>query len=382
MPVAAAKRDYYEILGVKRDATPDEIKSAFRQLALKWHPDRNPNNKAEAEERFKEIAEAYAVLSDEAKRHQYDQFGHEGLSGGGPDFHGASIEDILNQFFGGRGGLGGSFFDDLFGGGHAAAEAAGQGASLRYDLEIDLEQAYQGITKTVEITREELCETCHGSGAKPGSRPVTCSICRGSGVMTRSSGFFVMRTTCGRCGGRGKVVATPCTDCRGTGRQPKRVRLEVGIPAGIEDNTRIRLQGQGESGDGGRRGDLYIFVHVREHEVFVRRGNDILLQVPIPFTMAALGGEFEIPTLQGRARLTIPRGTQSGRLLKMAGFGMPDVHGYSKGDQLVRVVIGVPKQLSPEQEELLRKLAALEKTGVTPQKRPLLGKIRDFFSEE
>jgi len=385
MPVAATKRDYYEVLGVKRDASQEEIKSAFRQLAKKWHPDRNPDNKAEAEERFKEIAEAYAVLSDEQKRQQYDQFGHEGLRGGEPDFRGVSIEDILNQFFGGRGGGGyggGSIFDDLFGGAHTE-ESAGQGASLRYDLEIDLEQAHRGITKTIEITRDEACETCHGSGAKPGTRPVTCSVCRGGGYMTRSSGFFVMRTTCGRCGGRGKILETPCQECRGAGRQPKRVRLEVSIPAGIEDNTRIRLQGQGETGvSGGRRGDLYILVRVREHELFVRRGNDVLLQIAIPFTMAALGGEVEIPTLEGRARLTIPRGTQSGKLLKMGGSGMPDVHGYGKGDQLVRVVVEVPKRLSSEQEELLRKLATLEKTVVTPQRRSLMGKIRDFFNDE
>ncbi|HYG73577.1 MAG TPA: molecular chaperone DnaJ [Planctomycetota bacterium] len=383
--MAATKRDYYEVLGVKKDASADEIKSAFRTLAKKWHPDRNPNNKEEAEEKFKEIAEAYSVLSDEQKRSAYDQFGHAAVGGGGgADFHGVSVEDILNQFFGGgaRGGMGGgSIFDDLFGGA-SHQEASGQGASLRYDIEIDLESAYKGVKKTIEIAREELCDTCKGSGAKPGTKPVTCSYCRGSGYSTRSQGFFTMRTTCARCGGRGQVVESPCKTCRGSGREARKIRLEVPIPAGISDNTRIRLQGQGEEGLGGRRGDLYVFVHVKEHDIFVRRENDIFLQVSIPFTMAALGGEVDVPTLEGRARLKIPAGTPSGKLLKMSGLGMPDVHGYGKGDQLVRVVVEVPKKLSAEQEELLRKLAELEKSGVTAQKRSLFGKIREFFSEE
>ena len=384
MPVANSKRDYYEVLGVKREATPDEIKSAFRVLAKKWHPDKNPNNKAEAEEKFKEIAEAYSVLSEEDKRHRYDQFGHAavGGAGGGSDFHGVSVEDILSQFFGGAAGAnaGGSIFDDFFGG--QSEPGNEQGASRRFDIEIDLEQAYRGITKTIEIIREELCETCHGSGAKPGTKPTQCAYCRGSGHATRSQGFFTMRTTCPRCGGRGQIVESPCGTCRGSGKDRKKVRLDVPIPAGIDDNTRMRLQGQGDAGLGGRRGDLYIFVKVKEHDMFNRRENNILLAVNIPFTMAALGGEVDVPTLEGRAKLSIPKGTPSGKLLKMSGLGMPDVHGYGKGDQVVQVLVEVPKKLSEEQEELLRKLAELEKTGVTPQKRSILGKIRNFFSEE
>src|SRR6185295_1132604 len=233
---------------------------------------------------------------------------------------------------------------------------------------------------TIEIARDELCETCTGSGAKAGTKAVRCTYCRGSGYATRSQGFFTMRTTCPRCGGRGEVIETPCTSSRGSGRASKKVRLDVTIPAGIEDNTRIRLTGQGEpSQEGGARGDLYVFVRVKDHDMFVRRENDILLSIPIPFTMAALGGEVEVPTLEGKARLTIPRGTQSGKMLKMGGLGMPDVHGYGKGDQLVRVVVEVPKKLSGEQEELLRKLASLEKTSVTPQKRSIFNKIRDLF---
>ena len=376
MSVANSKRDYYEVLDVKREASPDDIKSAFRTLAKKWHPDRNPTQKAEAEEKFKEIAEAYAVLSDENKRRQYDQFGHAAVGGGGAsDFHGVSVEDILNQFFGGRSGFG-DFFSTSEG-------SQGQGASLRYDIEIDLDQAYRGVTKTIEIARDELCDTCKGSGAKSGTRPVACAYCRGSGYATRSQGFFTMRTTCPRCGGRGQVIESPCQGCRGSGRQSKKVRLQVPIPAGIEDNTRIRLQGQGEPGqDDGSRGDLYVFVRVTEHDFYIRRANDILLSIPITFTMAALGGEVEVPTLEGRARLVIPKGTQSGKILKMHGLGMPDVHGYGKGDQLVRITVDVPKKLSGEQEELLRKLAVLEKSAVTPHKRSIFGKLRDIFSEE
>ena len=381
--MANTKRDYYEVLGVKRESSADEIKSAFRTLAKKWHPDRNPDNKTDAEEKFKEIAEAYTILSDEPKRRQYDQFGHAATgSAGASDFHGVSVEDILNQFFGGAGGGGGtgSPFDDFFGG--QGEVASGQGASLRYDVEIDLEQAYRGVSKTIEIARDELCATCHGSGAKPGTKPTACTYCRGTGYSVRSQGFFTMRAACARCGGRGQVVETPCTGCQGYGRLRKKVRLEVPIPAGIEDNTRIRLQGQGEAGTGGRRGDLFVVVHVKEHEMFARRENHILLSITIPYTMAALGGEVDVPTLEGKARLTIPRGTQPGKLLKMNGLGMPDVHGYGKGDQLVHIVVEVTKKLSTEQDELLRKLAALEKTGVTPQKRSILGKIRDFFTEE
>lgn len=386
--MAATKRDYYEVLGISKTAAADEIKSAFRQLAKKWHPDRNPDKKAEAEEKFKEIAEAYGVLSDEQKRAAYDQYGHAGVSGpaGGGGYQNVSVEDILNQFFGGRrggGGGGGSIFEEFFGGQGGAQEEDTSGASLRYDMEIDLEQAYKGVQKTVDITREELCETCKGSGAKAGTKPVACSYCRGSGYVTRSQGFFTMRTACARCSGRGEVIENPCGDCKGSGRKPKKVKLDVNIPAGIHDNTRIRLQGQGEPGsDGGRRGDLYVFIHVKEHEIFMRRENDILCQVSIPFTLAALGGEIDVPTLDGKARVTIPKGTQSGKTLKMAGCGMPDLHGYAKGDQLVRVVIEVPKKLSAEQEELLRKFAGLEKTQVHAQKRSLLNKIKDFFTED
>jgi len=374
------------VLGLSKTASADEIKSSFRQLAKKWHPDRNPNNKVEAEEKFKEIAEAYGVLSDEQKRAAYDQYGHAGVSGpaGGGGYQNVSVEDILNQFFGGRGGGGGSgsIFDEMFGGQGGGRESA-QGASLRWDMELTLEQAYKGVEKTIEINREELCDTCSGSGAKAGTKPVACSYCRGSGYVTRSQGFFTMRTACGRCAGRGEVVESPCTTCKGSGRQPKKVKINLKVPAGVHDNMRMTLQGQGEPGpDGGSRGNLIVMVHVKNHEIFDRHENDILMQATIPYTTAVLGGEIEVPTLEGRARLNIPKGTQSGRMLKMGGLGMPDVHGYGKGNQLVRVVVDVPKKVSAEQEELLRQLAILEKAQVASQKRSLFGKIKDFFSEE
>jgi molecular chaperone DnaJ len=378
----ATKRDYYEVLGVAKDASAADIKKSFRDAAKKWHPDRNPDNKAEAESKFKEIAEAYAVLSDDQKRKQYDQFGHAGMGGAAADFSGVSVEDIFSSFFGGGrgGGGGGSIFEDLFGGGRG--QASNQGASLRFELEITLEDAAKGITKNIEIAREELCETCSGSGAKPGTGKTTCSYCQGSGYVARSQGFFTMRTTCPRCSGKGQTVSTPCTECRGSGRKRKKIRLEVPIPAGIEDGTRIRLSGEGEpSESGGPRGDLYVVVHVKEHDYFVRRGNDLLIEMPIPYTMAALGGEIEVPTLEGRVRLPIPKGTQSGQLLRLRSMGVKDVHGYGKGDQFVRVVIETPKKLSTEQEELLRKLAKLDKVQVSPHERGFFDKVKDFFSE-
>jgi molecular chaperone DnaJ len=373
------KRDYYEVLGVAKDVSQDDIKKAFRELAKKWHPDRNPENKKEAEEKFKEVAEAYAVLSDEEKRRRYDQFGHEGLQGvTGPDFTGVSVEDIFASFFGGRG----SVFEDFFAGGYGGGGPA-PGASLRYEIEITLEEAYHGHKRQIQIAREELCETCHGSRAKPGSRPVTCNYCRGQGVVTRSQGFFTMRTTCPHCGGHGQTISTPCTDCRGIGRTRKRVNLEVEIPPGVEDNTRIRLTGQGESGEeGGPRGDLYVIVRVREHEFYVRRGRDLLVEIPIPYTMAVLGGEVEVPSLAGRVKLPIPKSTQSGQLLRLRGLGMPDLHGYGKGDLFVRVVIDVPKKVSVEQQELLRKLAALEKVNIQPHQRSFFDKLKGLFGEE
>lgn len=380
----AEKRDYYEVLGVGRDASPEEIKRVFREQVKKWHPDRHQGDKKkEAEERFKEIAEAYSILSDKEKRRQYDRFGHAAAGGpGGVDFSGVSVEDILQSFFGGGGG--GSIFDEFFG--NASGSRTGgmrQGAGLRYDMEISLEEAVKGVEKTIKFEREELCPKCDGSGAKPGTHRQACSSCGGRGFAVRGHGFFTMRTACPVCRGEGTVVKTPCPSCRGSGRKRKQITLEAPIPAGIEDNTRIRLAGQGEPGDGGGpRGDLFLIVHVREHEYFERHGRDLWLEVPIPFSMAALGGEIEVPTITGRSRLKIPRGTPSGQVLRLRGLGAPDMHGYGRGDQLVRVVVRVPTKLSREQEELLRRLAALDRSKVEPRKRSFFHKVRDFFSDE
>lgn len=386
MRTMANKRDYYEVLGVQKDAQPDEIKKSFREAAKKWHPDRNPDNKKEAETRFKEIAEAYSVLSDEEKRRRYDQFGHAGMQGvPGADFSGVSVEDLFASFFGGRGGGGnGSLFEELFagqGGGRYGGPA--QGASLRFEMDITLEEAAQGVTKKIEIARDELCEDCKGNGAKAGTTPASCNYCRGSGYVTRSQGFFTMRTTCPRCGGRGVTIESPCPGCKGTGRQRKKIRLEVPIPAGVEDNTRIRLAGQGEPGEeGGPRGDLYVIVRVKEHEFFIRRGRDLLVEMPIAYTMAVLGGEIEVPTLDKKVKLSVPKSTQSGSMLRLRGLGLPDVGGYGKGDLFVRVVIETPKKINKEQEELLRKLAELEHVTTKPTSQSsFFDKLREFFTE-
>jgi len=384
MPVAKTKRDYYDVLSVKRDSTPEEIKKSFRELAKKHHPDRNPDNKIESEEKFKEVAEAYAVLSDEEKRRRYDQLGHDGMQGGhGPgDFSGVSVDDLFASFFGGRGS---SIFEEMFGG-SAGGRNAGreQGASLRFEIEITLDEAHKGVTKTVDLVRDELCGTCKGSGAKVGTKPTQCTYCRGQGYVLRSQGFFAMRSACTHCHARGEINESPCAECRGGGRVRKRVRLEVPIPSGIENGTRIRLAGEGDPGEqGGARGDLYIFVKVKEHEYFMRRARDLLIEMPVTYPMAALGGEIEVPTLDARMRLSIPKGTQSGQLLRLRGMGMPDVNRYGKGDLFVRVVIETPTKLTSEQETLLRKLAEIEKVQVKPHsQRTFFDKLKDFFGEE
>ena len=376
------KRDYYEVLGVPRDAKPEDIKKAFREMAKRWHPDRNPNNRKEAEEKFKEAAEAYEVLSDPEKRAAYDRFGHEGLRGSpAPDFSGVSFEDLFSSFFGRGGPFGGSIFEDFFGGSFNDAERSGRGASLRVEVEISLEEAAKGCRKVLEISKAEVCGKCGGSGAKPGTKPVRCHVCGGRGVVTRSQGFFYVRTTCNACGGAGTRVESPCGECGGSGRVRAKKRIEVPIPAGIEDNTRLRLAGEGEPGErGGPPGDMYVIVRVAEHEYFMRRGDDLLIQVSVPFPLLALGGEIEVPTLEGRGKLQIPRGTRSGQALRMRGMGMPNVQGYGRGDQIVRVVVDVPKKLTSEQEEILRSLAETMKVNPAPMKRSLWAKVVDFFS--
>lgn len=379
-----SKRDYYEVLGVVRTATEIEIKSAYRKLALKHHPDRNPGDKA-AEEKFKEAAEAYAVLADTDKRHMYDRFGHAGLGGaatGGFDptvFTG--FEDIL-------GGLGDIFgIGEMFGG-QRRRGGPQRGADLRYDLEISFDESSKGVETAIQIPRNETCETCHGSGAAPGSKPQTCPQCQGRGQLRYQQGFFTVARTCGQCRGSGSIISSPCTTCRGSGRVQQQRKLTVKIPAGIASGQRLRLSGEGESGaGGGPAGDLYVVVHVQEHPFFHRDGNDLFCEIPLNYPTLALGGEIAIPTLEGAEAFKIPEGTQSGATFRLRGRGMPDVvSGRARGDLLVTVKVVTPKKLTKEQRKLLEQLAETlpkEKFEPTPREehdeRGIFDRVKDIF---
>jgi len=370
-------RDYYEALGVDRDASPEEIKKAYRRMALKYHPDRNPNN-PEAAERFKEVAEAYEVLSNEETRRRYDLYGKEGLKGV-PLHDFSSVEDIrsvfgdiLSEFFGG-----GSFFDGLFT--DARTQRARRGRNLRVELEIGLRDVLTGAERTVVLNRAEICDRCGGRGAREdGIRP--CTYCNGRGQVESRQGFFMMRTTCPRCGGRGSIVVDPCRQCGGSGRVEKRAEVTVKIPPGIESGTRLRVRGGGEAAPGGARGDLYCDVFVAPHPVFQRDGPDLFCEVPISYPTAALGGSVEVPTLEGEPyELTIPRGTQSGEVFRVPRRGLPMLNSAGRGDLGVRVVIETPKKLTPRQEELLRQLAKIEHANVAQKRKSLLEKVRDYI---
>ena len=381
-----SKRDYYEILGVTRSATDVEIKSAYRKLALKYHPDRNPGDQL-AEEKFKEAAEAYAILADGDKRSLYDRFGHAGVSsaagaGGGFDpsvFSG--FEDIL-------GGLGDIFgFGDLFGGGRRRGGPQ-RGADLRYDLEISFEESAHGAETTIQIPRQENCETCHGSGAAPGSSPSQCPQCRGQGQVRFQQGFFTVARTCPQCRGAGKIVTNACKRCRGAGRVTHERKITVKIPAGIATGQQLRLQGEGESGAaGGPAGHLYVVVHVQEHEFFRRDGNNLFCEIPVNFTTVTLGGEIQVPTLDGVDTIKVPEGTQTGTTLRLRGKGMPDVNGRGRGDLFATVQVQTPKKLSKEQRQLLEQLSkALPKEKFEPRprgeeqdERNLFDRVKDMF---
>jgi molecular chaperone DnaJ len=365
----AEKRDYYEVLGVSRDATEDEVRSAYRKLALKYHPDRNPGDK-DAEAKFKEAAEAYEVLRDSEKRARYDQFGHEGLRGRVAGFQ--DVSDVFSAF---EDIFSSSFFGDMFG------AASGRGANIRAQVEIDFEEAAFGVSKVVEVARREHCENCNGTGCRPGTKPEICSYCRGIGRVRQVQAFFQIQTTCPACHGMGSVIKSPCPRCDGAGRAPKRCKIEVKIPAGIEDNTRLRVPGQGEPSDNGRPGDLFCFIQVRPHPLFQRHGDHILLDVPIAFSQAALGAEIQVPGLGGKTHnLKIPPGTQSGDILQLREEGVPRLNGYGRGDQLIRVMVEVPKKLTGRQEELLREFAATEEANVTPERKSFLKAVKDYFS--
>jgi molecular chaperone DnaJ len=371
----ATKRDYYEVLGVVRTAEVEDIKKAYRQLALKNHPDKNPGD-PEAEKRFKEGAEAYEVLSDQTKRQRYDRYGHAGLEGAGVhDFRNA--EDIMSAF---SDIFGGGMFGDLF---NQRRRGPRPGQDLLMKLEIELVEAARGTTKAVEVSRNEICDDCRGSGAKKGTVATTCSYCGGQGQVVQSRGFFQVATTCPACGGEGSRITDPCAKCRGTGRVPTKVQLKVDVPPGVETGMWLQLRNHGEPGDvGAPRGNLRIQIQVKRHPFFERVQNDLHCQVPISFPQAALGAQIDVPTLDGPDLLTVPRGTQSGDVLKLKGRGMPDINGRGRGDELVEVMVETPKHLSPRQEELLRELAEIEHERVSPRRKSFFEKLRDYFTEE
>jgi molecular chaperone DnaJ len=376
-------RDYYEILGVVKTADGEEIKRAYRRLAMKYHPDRNPGD-AEAEARFKECAEAYEVLSDLSKRARYDQFGHEGVRGSGAAAHDFSRMDVQDIF---------SMFNDIFGGGFAGGGGRGRrGVARGYDLETEvsltLEDVLKGSEREIEFTRMDVCDICAGSGAKPGSKPVQCPTCGGQGRVQQQGlgGMFRMVTACPHCGGRGQIVKELCESCRGKGRVARKRKLAVKIPPGISGGQAVRIAGEGEPppqelspGGEGQRGDLHVVVRVKDHEMFTREGDHLLLEMPISFTQAALGAEVNVPTLDGEEMLKVPRGTQVGALFRVNGKGLPNLRTGRRGDLVVVTKIEIPGKLSAKQEKLLREFAETENESVLPESQGFVKKVRDWL---
>lgn len=379
------RRDYYEVLGVARDASEQDIKSAYRKLALKYHPDRNPGDH-QAEERFKEAAEAYAVLADSERRAVYDRFGHAGLNAQGPGAGQGFDPTIFADFGDILGGLGDIFgFGDMFGGRRRGG--AQRGADLRYDLEIAFDEAARGSETTIQIPREETCETCTGSGAAPGSSPETCRQCGGHGQVRYQQGFFTVARTCGVCRGTGRVIGKPCATCRGAGRTTRERKLTVRIPPGIATGQRLRLYGEGEHGiAGGPPGDLYVVVHVQEHPLFRRDGDDLYCDVSATFPTLALGGQVKVPTLDAEETVDVPEGTAVGSTFRLRGKGLPNVSGRGQGDLFVTLRVGVPKKLTKEQRRLLQDLARTLGDESTPHRRdegeaekPFFERVKDIF---
>ncbi|PYI86427.1 MAG: molecular chaperone DnaJ [Verrucomicrobia bacterium] len=373
------KRDYYEVLGIGRNASDEEVKRAYRKLAVKFHPDKNPDD-PHAEEKFKELGEAYDVLMDPEKRAAYDRFGHAAFAPGGIGFGGGFHDpfDIFREVFGG--GFGGGIFETFFGGAGTRTEDRHRGSDLRYDMEITLEEAAFGVQKEIEIEKLGICDKCDGTGAEPGSRAVTCPTCRGRGQVISSRGFFQVSQTCPRCRGAGEIIEKPCPQCRGEGRVEKRSRVTLKIPAGIREGSRLRSSSNGEAGiRGGPPGDLYVVIHIKEHKVFQRDGDSLYCEVPIPFSVAALGGEVDIPTLEGKAHLKVPAGTQSGQMFKLRGKGISNIDGRSRGDLLARLIVEVPSRLNAEQRRKLEEFAALCGDDNTPLRKSFFERAKEFF---
>ncbi len=372
MGVSSAKRDYYDVLHVAKDASPEQIKKAYRRLAHKYHPDRNSEPDAEA--KFKEAAEAYEVLSDPAKRQRFDQFGHAGLSGAGVhDFSHMGTDDIFSMFT--------DIFDQAFGMGRRQQ----RGADLQTQVEMTLAEVLSGAKRSIEFGRQDLCDTCSGTGAAPGSQRRTCRVCGGYGQVEQTGGlgglFGRVITACPSCHGRGSTIVTPCGACHGSGRVRKKRIVSVQLPAGIHDGQAVRLRGEGEPGeDGTHRGDLHCYVRVKPHPFLERHNNDLICRMPMGFTQAALGAKVEVPTLTGKAELTIPRGTQHGQMFRLSGLGLPDIRTGRRGDELVQVLVEIPKRLNKRQTELLREFATTEDKAVLPESKGFFDKLMDYFA--
>jgi molecular chaperone DnaJ len=375
------KRDYYEVLEVAREVSGDEVKRAYRKLAVKYHPDKNPDD-PQAEEKFKELGEAYDVLMDPDKRAAYDRFGHAAFTQGG-GFSGGGFHDpfdIFREVFSGGGGIGGGIFETFFGGGGAQAEDRQRGSDLRYDMQITLEEAAFGVEKEIEIRKLDSCGNCKGSGAETGSRTINCPACGGRGQVISSRGFFQISQTCPRCRGVGQTIEKPCRECRGEGRVEKASRVKLKIPAGISEGSRLRSSRNGEAGiRGGPGGDLYVVIHIKEHEIFQRDEDNLYCELPVSFSTAALGGEIAVPTLEGKANLKVPAGTQSGQTFKLRGKGIVHVNSSERGDLLARLIVEVPSRLNAEQRGKLKEFADLCGEENTPMHKSFFDRAKGFF---